>query len=192
VDHEQVVGTSAMRRVGMWRDGCRLNISVAASFVWRCLIGSAITPFPHPAHRTARHDRGKPHKPNGKETQAPRFRLVPFREIKINTAPAYLVKGSSLAAASSSRGGHRNAARAFGRSTSPCTNRVGAAVAQRVVDVGLFHARPSIKISKPRATSFQLSCGRTPARPQGGFCVSRLRESPRPAPCRRICQLAVI
>jgi hypothetical protein len=26
----------------------------------------------------------------------------------------------------------------------------------------------------------------------GGFCVSRLRESPRPAPCRRICQLAVI
>jgi hypothetical protein len=41
----------------------------------------------------ARHDRAKPHKPNGKETQAPRFRLVPFREIKISTAPAYLVKG---------------------------------------------------------------------------------------------------
>src|ERR1019366_5976304 len=26
-------------RVGMWRGGCRLNISVAASFVWRCLSG---------------------------------------------------------------------------------------------------------------------------------------------------------
>jgi hypothetical protein len=34
----------------------------------------------------------------------------------------------------------------------PGTNRVGAAVAQRVVDVGLFHARPSIRVSKPRAT----------------------------------------
>jgi hypothetical protein len=40
-----------------------------------------------------RHDRAKPHKPNGKETKATRFRLVPFREIKISTAPAYLVKG---------------------------------------------------------------------------------------------------
>ncbi len=36
----------------MWRGGCRLNISVAASFVWRCLSGSAMAPFPHPAHRT--------------------------------------------------------------------------------------------------------------------------------------------
>jgi AAA domain len=41
----------------------------------------------------ARHDRAKPHKPNGKETHSPRFRLVPFREIKISTVPAYLVKG---------------------------------------------------------------------------------------------------
>src|SRR5262245_32321280 len=39
-------------RVGMWRGGFRLNISVAASFVWRCLSGSAVAPFPHPAHRT--------------------------------------------------------------------------------------------------------------------------------------------
>jgi hypothetical protein len=38
-------------RVGMWRGGCRLSISVAASFVWRCLSGSAMAPFPHPAHR---------------------------------------------------------------------------------------------------------------------------------------------
>src|ERR1700688_1495483 len=40
----------------MWRDGCRLNISVAASFVWRCLSGSAMAPFPHPAHRTGMAD----------------------------------------------------------------------------------------------------------------------------------------
>jgi hypothetical protein len=37
---------------GMWRGGCRLNISVAAPFVWRCLSGSAVAPFPHSAHRT--------------------------------------------------------------------------------------------------------------------------------------------
>jgi hypothetical protein len=29
--------------------GCRSNISVAASFVWRCVSGSIMTPFPHPA-----------------------------------------------------------------------------------------------------------------------------------------------
>ena len=39
-------------RVGMWRGGFRLNRSVAASFVWRCLNGSTVTPFPHSAHRT--------------------------------------------------------------------------------------------------------------------------------------------
>src|ERR1700687_3071974 len=43
-------------RVEMWRSGCRLNISVAASFVWRCLSGSALTPFPHPAQRTGQAD----------------------------------------------------------------------------------------------------------------------------------------
>src|SRR5712672_1197190 len=43
-------------RVEMWRGCCRLNISVAASFVWRCLSGSAMTPFPHPAHRTGQAD----------------------------------------------------------------------------------------------------------------------------------------
>src|ERR1041385_6227458 len=43
-------------RVEMWRGGCRLNISVAASFVWRCLSGSAMAPFPHPAHRTGQAD----------------------------------------------------------------------------------------------------------------------------------------
>jgi ABC-type branched-subunit amino acid transport system ATPase component len=43
-------------RVEMWRGGCRLNIAVAASFVWRCLSGSTMTPFPHPAHRTGQAD----------------------------------------------------------------------------------------------------------------------------------------
>src|SRR5208283_4419036 len=46
----------AIGRVEMWRGGFRLNISVAASFVRRCLSGSAVTPFPHPAHRTGRAD----------------------------------------------------------------------------------------------------------------------------------------
>src|SRR5258707_9089886 len=43
-------------RVEMWRGGCRSDISVSASFVWRCLSGSTVTPFPHPAHRTGRAD----------------------------------------------------------------------------------------------------------------------------------------
>src|SRR6516164_1374415 len=38
--------------VEMWRGGFRLHISVSASFVWRCLSGVAVTPFPHPARRT--------------------------------------------------------------------------------------------------------------------------------------------
>jgi len=43
-------------RVGMWRGGGRPGMSVSASFVWRCLSGSAIAPFPHPSHRTQRAD----------------------------------------------------------------------------------------------------------------------------------------
>ena len=43
-------------RVEMWRGDCRPNISVAAPFVWRCLTGSTVAPFPHPAHRTGRAD----------------------------------------------------------------------------------------------------------------------------------------
>jgi hypothetical protein len=43
-------------RVGMWRGGFRPNISVAASFVWRCLSGSTVTPSPHPAHRSGHAD----------------------------------------------------------------------------------------------------------------------------------------
>src|SRR5262249_33991634 len=43
-------------RVGVWRSGCRPNISVAAPFVWRCLTSSTLAPFPHPAHRTGHAD----------------------------------------------------------------------------------------------------------------------------------------
>src|SRR5271167_3683290 len=43
-------------RVGVWRSGGRPNISVAAPFVWRCLSGSTLAPFPHPAHRTGHAD----------------------------------------------------------------------------------------------------------------------------------------
>src|SRR5208283_3514113 len=43
-------------RVEMWRGDFRPNISVAAPFVWRCLTGSTVAPFPHPAHRTGHAD----------------------------------------------------------------------------------------------------------------------------------------
>src|SRR5215468_5498405 len=36
----------------MWRGFFRLDISVSAPFVWRCLSGSTVAPFSHPAHRT--------------------------------------------------------------------------------------------------------------------------------------------
>src|SRR3974390_3151032 len=38
----------------MWRGGSRLGLSVAARFLWRCPSNLAVTPFPHPAHRTGR------------------------------------------------------------------------------------------------------------------------------------------
>jgi hypothetical protein len=43
--------TTASRRVEVWRGDVRLSMSVSAPFVWRCLSGSAMAPFPHPAHR---------------------------------------------------------------------------------------------------------------------------------------------
>src|ERR1700693_5110911 len=49
-------GMAQSRRVEMGRGGGRSNISVAAPFVWRCLTGSAMAPFPHPAHRTGQAD----------------------------------------------------------------------------------------------------------------------------------------
>ena len=46
---------AGMRRVGVWRGGVRLGISVPAPFVWRCLSGSAVAPFHTPSsNRTGR------------------------------------------------------------------------------------------------------------------------------------------
>ena len=50
---EVVMDPLVVGRVGMWRGGVRSTMSVAAPFVWRCLSGSAITSFPHLAHRTS-------------------------------------------------------------------------------------------------------------------------------------------
>ena len=50
------VFSHSLGRVGVWRGGCRPNISVAAPFVWRCLAGSTMAPFPHSAHRTGHAD----------------------------------------------------------------------------------------------------------------------------------------
>src|ERR1700727_2976622 len=47
---------SRIGRVGVWRGGVRLSMSVSAPFVCRCLSGSAVAPFPHPAHRTGQAD----------------------------------------------------------------------------------------------------------------------------------------
>ncbi len=44
----------------MWRGGSRVGLSVAASFVWRCPSNLAVSPFPHPAHRTGHADRPHP------------------------------------------------------------------------------------------------------------------------------------
>ena len=41
-------------RVGMWRGGGRLGLSISAPFVRRCLSSRAMIPFPHPSHRTGR------------------------------------------------------------------------------------------------------------------------------------------
>ena len=43
-------------KVEMWRGDVRLSMSVSAPFVWRCLSGSTVAPFPHPAHRTGHAD----------------------------------------------------------------------------------------------------------------------------------------
>src|SRR6185437_1572444 len=49
-------GRLEMGRVEVWRGCCRLNISVSAPFVWRCLTGSTLAPSPHPARQTGRAD----------------------------------------------------------------------------------------------------------------------------------------
>ena len=50
------VSDDRVGRVEMWRGDVRLSMSVPAPFVWRCLSGSAVAPFPHPAHRTGHAD----------------------------------------------------------------------------------------------------------------------------------------
>ena len=55
-DFSPVRGSVAIGRVEVWRGDFRSSISVAASFVWRCLSGSTMAPFPHPAHRTGHAD----------------------------------------------------------------------------------------------------------------------------------------
>src|SRR5262249_17678068 len=69
---------SRIGRVGVWRGGGRPSITVAASFVWRCLTGSAIAPFPHPAHRTGHAD--LPHPALGQDlTPSPTARCAHAR-----------------------------------------------------------------------------------------------------------------
>ena len=52
-DYERQAG---MRRVGVWRGALGGACPFAAPFVWRCLSGSAVAPFPHPPHRTGQAD----------------------------------------------------------------------------------------------------------------------------------------
>src|ERR1700738_4464185 len=66
---------ASLGRVGMWRGGCRPGISVAAPFVWRCLTGSTVAPFPHPAHRTGRAD--LPHPALGQDSTPLLSRATP-------------------------------------------------------------------------------------------------------------------
>src|SRR5262249_13273228 len=47
-----VVARAALGGGEMLRGFFRSDISVSAHFVWRCLSGSTVAPFPHPAHRT--------------------------------------------------------------------------------------------------------------------------------------------
>src|SRR5208283_3381039 len=54
--HWKAPPSHGARRVGVWRGGFRLSMSVAAPFVWRCLSGSTVAPFPHPPHRTGQAD----------------------------------------------------------------------------------------------------------------------------------------
>jgi hypothetical protein len=49
-------GRIELGRVEVWCGHFRLNISVAAPFVWRCLTGSTLAPSPHPARQTGRAD----------------------------------------------------------------------------------------------------------------------------------------
>jgi hypothetical protein len=68
--------TSVIGRVRVWRGGLRRSLSVSAPFVWRCLTSRAITPFPHPSHRTGHAE--LPHPALGQDTHL-RTRKVTYR-----------------------------------------------------------------------------------------------------------------
>ncbi len=77
----------------MWRGSSRFGLSVAASFVWRCLNNFALTPFPHPPHRTGRAD--FPHPALGQDlTLSPTTRCVLARSIVRVQALPLLSKAS--------------------------------------------------------------------------------------------------
>jgi hypothetical protein len=59
-EHMQQDKCRGRGRVEMWRGDRRFGLSVAAPFVWRCPSNLALTPFPHPAHRTGLADRPHP------------------------------------------------------------------------------------------------------------------------------------
>ncbi len=66
---------AGLRRVGVWRGGVRPSMSVSAPFVWRCLSGSSVAPFPHSSHRTWRAD--FPHHALGQDiTPSPTARRI--------------------------------------------------------------------------------------------------------------------
>ena len=46
--YARLLQPSGERRVGVWRRGVRPGIAVPAPFVWRCLSGATVAPFPHP------------------------------------------------------------------------------------------------------------------------------------------------
>src|SRR5450631_3553647 len=62
-------------RVEMWRGDRRFGLSVAAPFVWRCPSTVALTPFPHPAHRTGLAD--LPHPALGQDITPSLSRATP-------------------------------------------------------------------------------------------------------------------
>src|SRR5271155_4720427 len=64
-DDDLICDLVQVGRVGVWRGDVRLSMSVSAPFVWRCLSGSTIAPFPRPAHRTGH--AGFPHPALGQD-----------------------------------------------------------------------------------------------------------------------------
>ena len=120
-------GRLEIGRVEMWRGSGRLGLSVAAPFVWRCPSNSALTPFPHPAHRTGRADfphpalfqHIRPSHSSGRRTQAagvsvPAFHGGTGRSIGGTPFPACRVCASTRFA-----DGARRSCRSGGRSFLP-------------------------------------------------------------------------